>query len=116
MVWSERAIPPFFSFRKEAVDKFILLVFSPPLRNAWIWRQDITQLIVTDPDSIEVTHSLQPGDWVVVKRHVRKVLEPRFEGPHQVLLTTATAVKLEGKPNWVHASHCKKVPEPQVLE
>ncbi|XP_044129835.1 uncharacterized protein LOC122923175 [Bufo gargarizans] len=69
-----------------------------------------------DPDSIEATHSLQPGDWVVVKRHVRKVLEPRFEGPHQVLLTTATAVKLEGKPNWVHASHCKKVPEPQVLE
>ncbi|KAM4038679.1 uncharacterized protein ACNLHF_017055 [Anomaloglossus baeobatrachus] len=62
---------------------------------------------IPDPESQEGTHSLQPGDWVVVKRHTRKPLEPRFDGPFQVLLTTATSVKLEGKPNWIHASHCK---------
>ncbi|XP_040260788.1 uncharacterized protein LOC120977088 [Bufo bufo] len=67
----------------------------------------------TDPDLIEGTHNLQPRDWVVIKRHVRKGLVPRFDGPLQELLTTHTAVKVEGKPNWIHASHCKKVLEPQ---
>ncbi|CAH2286056.1 Hypothetical predicted protein, partial [Pelobates cultripes] len=51
------------------------------------------------------THKLQPSDWVVIKRHVRKGLEPRFDGPFQVLLTMATSVKLIGKDTWIHASH-----------
>ncbi|KAM3913063.1 protein NYNRIN-like [Leptodactylus fuscus] len=68
---------------------------------------------IPDPSDLSGTHSLQPGDWVVVKRHTRKPLEPRYDGPFQVLLTTATSVKLEGKSTWIHASHCKKVPEPR---
>ncbi|KAJ1202108.1 hypothetical protein NDU88_005909 [Pleurodeles waltl] len=49
-------------------------------------------------------HSLQAGDWVVVKKHVRKsCLEPRWKGPYQVILTTTTAVKCAGVPNWIHA-------------
>uniref|UniRef100_A0A803JRD6 Murine leukemia virus integrase C-terminal domain-containing protein n=1 Tax=Xenopus tropicalis TaxID=8364 RepID=A0A803JRD6_XENTR len=48
----------------------------------------------------------------MLKKFVRKnALDPRFEGPHQVLLTTATSVKLGGKPSWIHTSHCKKTPE-----
>ncbi|KAM4626558.1 uncharacterized protein O3C94_019600 [Discoglossus pictus] len=63
------------------------------------------------------THQLLPGDWVLVKKFVRKTpLEPRYEGPFQVLLITATSVKLEGKATWVHASHCKKVPPPDDQE
>ncbi|XP_044151333.1 kelch-like protein 23 [Bufo gargarizans] len=69
--------------------------------------------IEADPDSVEGTHTLQPGDLVVIKRHVRKGLDPRFDGPFQVLLTTHTAVKVEGKPNWIHASHCKKILMPK---
>ncbi|KAJ1167474.1 hypothetical protein NDU88_007865 [Pleurodeles waltl] len=55
-------------------------------------------------------HALKAGDWVVVKKHVRKsCLEPRWKGPFQVILTTTTAVKCAGVPNWIHASHTKKV-------
>ncbi|KAJ1107460.1 hypothetical protein NDU88_004850 [Pleurodeles waltl] len=64
-------------------------------------------------------HTLKAGDWVVVKKHVRKLcLEPRWKGPYQVILTTTTAVKCAGLPNWIHASHTKKVtcPTDEELE
>ncbi|KAJ1099949.1 hypothetical protein NDU88_005042 [Pleurodeles waltl] len=64
----------------------------------------------TLPPIGEPGHSLQAGDWVVVKKHVRKsCLEPRWKGPYQVILTTTTAVKCAGVPNWIHASHTKRV-------
>ncbi|XP_077155333.1 uncharacterized protein LOC143817732 [Ranitomeya variabilis] len=68
---------------------------------------------IPDPDSSEGTHTFQPGDYVLVKKFVRKTsLELRFEGPYQVLLTTPTSVKLEGRPTLIHASHCKKFVPP----
>ncbi|KAM4707141.1 protein NYNRIN-like [Discoglossus pictus] len=71
----------------------------------------------SNSEVITGTHQLLPGDWVLVKKFVRKTsLEPRYEGPFQVLLITATSVKLEGKTTWVHASHCKKVPPPDDQE
>ncbi|XP_063283644.1 uncharacterized protein LOC134568880 [Pelobates fuscus] len=71
----------------------------------------------SDPDSDTGNHSLLPGDWVLVKKFVRKhTLEPRFEGPFQVLLITATSVKLAGRPHWIHASHCKKTPAPEEAD
>ncbi|KAJ1114486.1 hypothetical protein NDU88_002723 [Pleurodeles waltl] len=61
--------------------------------------------------------ALKAGDWVVVKKHVRKsCLEPRWKGPFQVILTTTTAVKCAGVPNWIHASHTKKVTCPTEEE
>ncbi|KAJ1176375.1 hypothetical protein NDU88_001656 [Pleurodeles waltl] len=55
-------------------------------------------------------HALKAGDWVVIKKHVRKsCLEPRWKGHFQVILTTTTAVKCAGVPNWIHASHTKRV-------
>ncbi|CAM5098292.1 unnamed protein product [Natator depressus] len=59
-------------------------------------------------------HSLFPGNFVCARIHRRKhCLEPRWSAPAQVLLTTPTAVKIEGIDRWVRCSHCKKVPAPR---
>ncbi|KAG6935246.1 Pr gag-pro-pol, partial [Chelydra serpentina] len=67
----------------------------------------------TEPTS-DACHNLEPGDWVYVRHHHRKhALEPRWKGPHQVLLTTQMAVKLSGIAAWIHVSQCKKAPSPE---
>ena len=59
-------------------------------------------------------HSLVPGDYILIKDFRRKHWnQRRWRGPFQVLLITHTAVKVEERATWVHASHCKKVPFPQ---
>ena len=61
----------------------------------------------------KLLHPLQPGDWVVVKELRRKHWKSkRWQGPFQVLLVTHTAVKVAERATWIHASPCKKVPEP----
>ncbi|XP_027137123.1 alpha-1,3-galactosyltransferase 2 [Larimichthys crocea] len=58
-------------------------------------------------------HSIQPGDWVVIKNLQRKHWRSeRWQGPFQVLLTTHTAVKVAERATWIHAHHCKRVPNP----
>lgn len=62
-------------------------------------------------------HPFQPGDWVLVKRHRQETLQPRWKGPLQVLLTTPTALKVEGIASWIHYTHVKPVdPTSDLLE
>lgn len=42
-------------------------------------------------------HSFQVGDYVLIKSLEKVSLSPRWKGPLQVLLTTRTALKVEGR-------------------
>ena len=41
-------------------------------------------------------HDILPGDYVYVKSMSDSALEPGWEGPYQILLTTHKAAKVEG--------------------
>ncbi|KAJ1139469.1 hypothetical protein NDU88_005840 [Pleurodeles waltl] len=77
-------------------------------KHSWVKMQCVEA--TTLPPINDPGHNLKAGDWVIIKKHVRKsCLEPRWKGPYQVILMTTTAVKCVGILNWIHASHTKKV-------
>ncbi len=57
-------------------------------------------------------HTIVPGQWVMIKAFKNKPLEPKWYGPHQVMLITAAAVMCQGRKTWTHVSHIKVVPPP----
>ncbi|XP_051630902.1 uncharacterized protein LOC127464578 [Manacus candei] len=55
-------------------------------------------------------HDISPGDQVYVKNWSVEPLKETWDGPRQVIMTTYTAVKVEGIDNWIHYTRVKKVP------
>ncbi|KAJ7415099.1 Pol polyprotein [Willisornis vidua] len=55
-------------------------------------------------------HDVRPGDQVYVKNWTVEPLGEKWDGPFQVIMTTYTAVKVQGIDNWIHYTRVKKVP------
>ena len=65
-------------------------------------------------DQPVIPHPFRIGDSVWVRRHQTKNLEPRWKGPYTVLLTTPTALKVDGISAWIHAAHVKAATTPPI--
>ena len=57
-------------------------------------------------------HHVLPGDRVYVQSPSDVPLEPKWEGPYQLLLTTHTTAKVEGLTPWIHHTCLKRAPGP----
>lgn len=72
-----------------------------------------TQLGYTDrsrkvlPFCSEPVHQIQLGDSVWIKAPVKDGLQLAWKGPHLVILTTPTAVKVDQIPTWIHHTRLK---------
>ena len=82
-----------------------MLALSKVPKHIWslIWKIYESQNEGTIP-----SHDIGPGDWVWVKRHQSKTLKPRWKGLYVVLLTTPTALKVDGIGPWIHCSHARQ--------
>lgn len=76
------------------------------------------QVQSAEPEATErKTPALLVGDWVRVKAHKRKWLEPRWTGPYQVTECTSHGVQVKRKAgaNWHHLTHCVPSAPPSQL-
>ena len=73
-----------------------------------VFQQALTELPDTTPDTVSESSKplFEPGTKVLIKtlRPRGPSLEPRWEGPYHVFLSSPTAVKVPGIDSWVHHS------------
>ncbi|KAL0608555.1 Endogenous retrovirus group FC1 Env polyprotein [Plecturocebus cupreus] len=67
--------------------------------------------VVLGPGDSHPAAPLQPGDSVLLRELQPGSLQPRWSGPHIVILTTSTAAKLLGHTPWYHVSRLKVAPQ-----
>ncbi|KAL0629504.1 Gag-Pol polyprotein [Plecturocebus cupreus] len=68
-------------------------------------------LVVPGPGNSHLAAPLQPGNSVLLQELQPGSLQPRWSGPHIVILTTPTAAKLLGHTPWYHVSCLKVAPQ-----
>ena len=82
-----------------------------PCFRSTVFSQCLPSFIFSGDEDLK-HHSLQPRDFIYWTIHLQKdSLQPRWEGPYQVLLTNCVA-RLQGIHTWIHVSHLKKVSSP----
>ncbi|KAL0620220.1 Gag-Pol polyprotein [Plecturocebus cupreus] len=67
--------------------------------------------VVPGPGDSHPAAPLQPGDSVLLRELQPGSLQPRWSGPHIVILTTPMAAKLLGHTLWYHVSRLKVAPQ-----
>ena len=71
----------------------------------------LTKLLALDTP----VHQYQPDDFVYIKTWNSEPLQEKWKGTFQVLLTTYTAIKVEGVEPWIHYTRVKKAPSWKVI-
>lgn len=56
---------------------------------------------------VPALHRFRPEDWVFIQRYHPKSLRPRWKELYMVVLTTPTALKVDGIASWAHYSHAR---------
>ena len=76
------------------------------------FQQAFTEFLEMAPDPASASSKplFEPGTKVLIKTlgSGSLFLEPLWEGPYQVILSSPTAVKLPGIDSWVHHTHVKR--------
>ena len=73
------------------------------------FQQALTELRETTPDPASESSKplFEPGTEVLIKT-LDSSLEPLWEGPYQVILSSPTAVKVPRNDSWVHHTRVKR--------
>ena len=76
------------------------------------WAVVISRLLGLDTPA----HKFQPGNWVYCKDWGTSLLQSKWRGPFQLLLTTATALKPGRVKSQIRYSRTKRTKCPQVIK
>ena len=73
-------------------------------------REHADRVLPQPTDDEGPTQPLAPGDQVLLKTLSPRPLQPRWTGPHTVILTTPTAAKLLVHEPWYHLTRLRRAP------
>jgi hypothetical protein len=83
------------------------------------WEEARQKMMARPGENITVAN-IRPGTLVLIRRHQRHALEPKWEGPFRVLQVRSKTAKLQMRPDqeiWQNVSNLKKyyVPGERVV-